>query len=64
MSMDDVLEEQKHYEEIYHGKVLEGSTPLGQCCGLINEIKSVPDIIEEIIIEGRKISKKGSKLYS
>jgi enoyl-[acyl-carrier protein] reductase II len=54
MTIEDLIEDQKHYEEIYHGRVEEGATPLGQCCGVIDSIESVKDIMEDMISVAEK----------
>ena len=57
MTLDDLIEEQKHYEEIYYGHVEDGATPLGQCCGVIDSIKAVKDIIDDVISVAEKYIK-------
>ncbi|MFX0041576.1 MAG: NAD(P)H-dependent flavin oxidoreductase [Candidatus Hodarchaeota archaeon] len=57
MTLDDLIEEQKHYEEIYYGHVEDGATPLGQCCGVIDSIETVKDIIDDVISVAEKYIK-------
>jgi len=54
LTIEMVIEDQKHYEEIYHGRVEEGATPLGQSCGVIESIESVADIVEDTISVAEK----------
>ena len=54
MTIADLIEDQKHYEEIYYGYVNDGATPIGQCCGVINSIESVKDIMDDIISSAEK----------
>jgi len=57
MTIEELIEDQKHYEEIYYGRVKEGATPLGQCCGVIDSIESTKNIIDDMI----KIAEKRLK---
>ncbi|MHA1147804.1 MAG: NAD(P)H-dependent flavin oxidoreductase [Promethearchaeota archaeon] len=58
MSIQDIIDDQKYYEMVYEGKVEDGATPLGQCCGVIDSIESVKDIIETIVADAEKLLKK------
>jgi len=58
MTIEDLIEDQKHYEEIYHGRVKEGATPLGQCCGVIDSIDGVKEIMDDMISVAEKYLKK------
>lgn len=49
MDFDKFIEDQKHYEMTYHGDIQDGAVLLGQSIGVIDEIKSVQDIITEIV---------------
>ncbi len=49
-----VMEDQKHYEMIYEGKIEEGAVLLGQSIGVINTIDSVQEIIDKIVKEAEK----------
>ncbi len=57
MTIDDLIKDQKHYEEIYHGHVNDGATPLGQCCGVIDSIDGVKEIIDDVISVAEKYLK-------
>lgn len=57
LTIEQVMEDQKHYEEIYHGHVEDGATPLGQSCGVINKIESIPVFVEEIMRDAEKYLK-------
>ncbi len=58
MSVADLMEDQKYYEMIYHGKVEDGALPLGQSIGAINSIENVKDIIETTVNEAELHLKK------
>ncbi|TFF94660.1 MAG: hypothetical protein EU544_04195 [Promethearchaeota archaeon] len=60
MTIEELIEDQKHYEEIYYGHVEDGATPLGQCCGVIHEIKSVQEIMDELIADAEKHLKRAA----
>lgn len=62
LTIEEVMEDQKHYEEIYYGHVEDGATPLGQCCGVIDSIDSVKDIIETMVSDAEKHLKKAVSL--
>lgn len=49
MDVKALLEEQKHYELTYHGDIDQGAVLLGQSIGIINQIESVPDIMENVM---------------
>ncbi|MFX0069605.1 MAG: NAD(P)H-dependent flavin oxidoreductase [Candidatus Hermodarchaeota archaeon] len=57
MSVEALMEDQKHYEMTYEGDIENGAVLLGQSIGVIDTIKSVNTIIEEIIIKAEKILK-------
>ena len=49
-TMEMLLEDGKHYESVYlKGDLKTGAIPLGQSCGLIYSLDSVPEIIESIV---------------
>lgn len=54
MDFEQFVEDQKHYEMTYHGDIEDGAVLLGQSIGAIDEIKSVPDIIDEIVSGAEK----------
>ena len=62
MSVEDLIEDQRHYEEVYEGKVEEGATPLGQCCGVIDSIDHVDDIMERMIKEAEEHIKQANAM--
>jgi len=62
MSLEDLIEDQKHYEMIYDGKVLDGAVLLGQSIGLIDSIDGVKDIIDTVMADAEKNLKRASSL--
>ncbi|MGQ4875928.1 MAG: NAD(P)H-dependent flavin oxidoreductase [Promethearchaeia archaeon] len=58
MSIEDLIEDQKHYEMTYDGNIDDGAVLLGQSIGLIDEIKPVREIIEGIVKEAEELLKK------
>ena len=58
MTIEDLIEDQKHYEEIYYGHVEDGATPLGQGCGVIDSINSVKEIMDDMVSVAEKHLKK------
>ncbi|UCD01200.1 MAG: nitronate monooxygenase [Promethearchaeota archaeon] len=54
------MEDQKHYEMIYDGNIIDGAVLLGQSIGIINSIESVQDIINDIIKSAEKRLKEAS----
>ncbi|MHA1338689.1 MAG: NAD(P)H-dependent flavin oxidoreductase [Promethearchaeota archaeon] len=58
MSMEDFMEEQKHYEMTYEGDIENGAVLLGQSIGIINSIESVQSIIDDIV----KVAEKAIKI--
>ncbi|MHA1758672.1 MAG: NAD(P)H-dependent flavin oxidoreductase [Promethearchaeota archaeon] len=62
LTIEEIIEDQKHYEEIYYGHVEDGATPLGQCCGVVKSIKSVKEIIEDLVSGAEKHLKKAVSL--
>jgi len=57
-SLAQMMEDQKHYEEVYEGHVKTGATPLGQGCGVIDSIESVKDIMDDVISVAEKQLRK------
>ena len=60
MSLAQMMEDQKHYEEVYEGRVKTGATPLGQGCGVIDSIESVKDIVDDVISVAEKQLRKAA----
>jgi len=54
MSMEDIIEEGRKYEAAYLGDINTGAVLLGQSIGVINSLKSVKKIVEEIIEDAEK----------
>lgn len=48
------------YELAYQGNINDGAVPLGQSIGIVNQIESVPNIIETIMKDAEKYIKKAS----
>ena len=59
MTAEMLMEDQKHYEMTYEGDIDHGAVLLGQSIGLINQIESVPVIMDDIIAEAEQYLKKG-----
>ena len=57
-TLDDLMEDQKHYEMIYEGDIKEGAVLLGQSIGIIDSIKPVKKIIESIVADAEVLLKK------
>lgn len=57
MTVEILMEDQKHYEMTYEGDIENGAVLLGQSIGIIDEISSVRSIIENIIGEAEEILK-------
>jgi enoyl-[acyl-carrier protein] reductase II len=49
LTPEKALADQKHYEMVYGGDIVDGAVLLGQSIGIINSIESVKDIFEDII---------------
>ena len=62
MSLDDLIADQKHYEMIYDGNVLDGAVLLGQSIGLIDSIDGVKDIVDTVIADAEKNLKRATAL--
>jgi NAD(P)H-dependent flavin oxidoreductase YrpB (nitropropane dioxygenase family) len=56
-SLEDIMEDQKKYELIYKGNVMDGAVLLGQSIGLVDSIDSVSDIIETCVSDAEKLLK-------
>jgi len=62
MSLEDLIEDGKHYEMTYHGNIDDGAVLLGQSIGVIPSIERVPDIIDSIINIAEKRLKSAASL--
>ncbi len=61
-TMEQLLEDGKHYESVYlDGDLVTGAIPLGQSCGLVYSIDKVKDIIESIVKVAESRLKQASK---
>ncbi|MHA1147803.1 MAG: NAD(P)H-dependent flavin oxidoreductase [Promethearchaeota archaeon] len=61
-TVEDLIEDQKHYEMIYEGDVKEGAVLLGQSIGIIDSIKPVKEIIESIVTDAEEYLKRAPTL--
>ncbi len=62
-TMEQLLEDGKHYESVYlNGDLVTGAIPLGQSCGLVIAIDKVKDIIESIVSIAESRLKEASSL--
>jgi NAD(P)H-dependent flavin oxidoreductase YrpB (nitropropane dioxygenase family) len=48
-STEELVEQSRKYELAYRGNVNDGAVLVGQSIGIINEVKNVPDIIDDIV---------------
>jgi len=55
MTAEKLMEDQKHYEMTYEGDIENGAVLLGQSIGIIDKIRSVKSIIENIIRKAEEI---------
>ncbi len=62
MTPEELLEEQRHYELVYHGDIEDGAVLLGQSIGLMNSIKSVDSIMQEIMKDAEEALVDARKL--
>ena len=62
MSLEDLIEDGKHYEMTYHGNIEDGAVLLGQSIGLIPSIDKVPDIIDSIVKGAEKRLKAAASM--
>jgi len=62
MSLEDLIEDGKHYEMTYHGNIEDGAVLLGQSIGVIPSIERVPDIIDDVIKVAEKRLKAGEAM--
>ena len=61
MSLQDLMEDAKHYEMTYHGNIEDGAVLLGQSIGVIPSIERVPDIIDDVIkVAEKRLKAAGS----
>lgn len=61
-TMQDIIDEGKAYEAAYTGDINSGAVLLGQSIGIINSLKSVKAIVEEIVGDAEKRLKTASNL--
>jgi len=61
-TLENLMEDQKHYEQIYDGKIEDGAVLLGQSIGIIDSIKSCKDIIENIVADAEKRLKSAAAM--
>ncbi|MHA1242326.1 MAG: hypothetical protein ACTSQU_16320, partial [Promethearchaeota archaeon] len=54
MSQQDIIKEGKAYEAAYTGDINSGAVLLGQSIGLIDDLKSVKVIVDEIVQDAEK----------
>ncbi len=60
MTLEQLIEDQKHYEQIYHDHMDDGAVPLGQSCDAIHKIEKVKDIIENMMKDAEEHLKRAS----
>ena len=60
MTQEDIIKEGKAYEASYTGDINSGAVLLGQSIGLINGLKKVKDIVEEVVSEAENRLKKAA----
>ncbi|MBO8132205.1 MAG: nitronate monooxygenase [Candidatus Marinimicrobia bacterium] len=48
---------------LFEGNIEEGTIAMGQCVGLINEVKPIKEVIEEIVREGEAILSRLQKIW-
>jgi NAD(P)H-dependent flavin oxidoreductase YrpB (nitropropane dioxygenase family) len=64
-TIDEYLEDLKHYEIVYtEGDVENGAIPVGQSCGVIHEIKDVDDILSSFTKGAEELLKKATSKIS
>jgi enoyl-[acyl-carrier protein] reductase II len=61
-TMEDIIAEGKAYEAAYTGDINSGAVLLGQSIGIIENLKSVKNIVEDIVGDAEKRLKNASKL--
>jgi enoyl-[acyl-carrier protein] reductase II len=54
MTQEDMINEQKAYEKAYTGDINTGAVLLGQSIGLIQQVKNVKNIVEQIVEDAEK----------
>ena len=60
MTQEDIIAEGRAYEAAYKGDINSGAVLLGQSIGIIESLKKVKDIIEEIVSGAEKRLKKAA----
>jgi len=59
-TIEDLMEDQKHYEQIYEGRVKDGAVLLGQSIGIIESIESCKAIVEKTMADAETHLKKAA----
>ena len=59
-----LMEDQRHYELTYKGDIQNGAVLLGQSIGIIKEVSSVKDIINDVVKGAEAAIKRISALIS
>ncbi|TFF97355.1 MAG: nitronate monooxygenase [Promethearchaeota archaeon] len=62
LEMDDLEEINRKYELAYEGNIEDGAVLVGQTMGLIDGIRSVSDLMEEIVSDAEKYLKRANNL--
>jgi len=52
--MEDIIEEGRKYEAAYLGDINTGAVLLGQSIGVINSLKTVKKIVDELVEDAEK----------
>jgi NAD(P)H-dependent flavin oxidoreductase YrpB (nitropropane dioxygenase family) len=61
LTMEDFIRDSRAYRLVYEGNTTEGAVLLGQSIGVINDIKSVKEIIDTTIEDAEKYLKRASR---
>jgi len=59
-----LMEENRHYELTYRGDIDHGAVLLGQSIGIIDDIKSVKDILDDVVKGAEASIKRINSLIS
>ncbi|MFO8018188.1 MAG: nitronate monooxygenase [Promethearchaeia archaeon] len=62
LTPEALIEDQKHYEMTYDGNIEEGAVLLGQSIGMIDQIKKVSDIVNEIVGDAEELLKERANI--
>ncbi len=57
LDLEKLLEDQKKYELVYQGDIVDGPVLCGESCGGINDIPTVREVVERTVKEAEKILK-------